>query len=287
MARKLPNHIKPLKVPKIIIVYSQFLALFSIKLVVRYVFKLFTTPIRHKFPKRELEMIQKSKKQFITIPSINKEIAVYQYGSGEKKILLVHGWSGRGTQLYKIAAELIQSGYTTISFDAPAHGKSPGNSSIMMDFIAAIMEIDKRFGPFEAAIGHSLGGMAILNALKDGLKVNRTAIIGSGDLVQDVIDDFVAKLKLNPQIAEKIALHLEKKYGAKIHDYDASKAASSITIPTLVIHDENDPEVPMKAALHIHKHLQNGELMLTTNLGHRKILGDSQVIQKISTFIKK
>jgi alpha-beta hydrolase superfamily lysophospholipase len=51
-----------------------------------------------------------------------------------KKILLVHGWSGRGTQLFKIADELLKQGYSTISFDAPAHGKSPGKT-IMVDFI--------------------------------------------------------------------------------------------------------------------------------------------------------
>jgi hypothetical protein len=32
----------------------------------------------------------------------------------------------------------------------------------MVDFIASIKEINKLHGPFEAAIGHSLGGMSIL-----------------------------------------------------------------------------------------------------------------------------
>jgi alpha-beta hydrolase superfamily lysophospholipase len=43
---------------------------------------------------------------------------------------------GRGTQLFKIADELLKQGYSTISFDAPAHGKSPGKTTIMVDFIA-------------------------------------------------------------------------------------------------------------------------------------------------------
>jgi hypothetical protein len=42
---------------------------------------------------------------------------------------------GRGTQLFKIADELLKQGYSTISFDAPAHGKSPGKTTIMVDFI--------------------------------------------------------------------------------------------------------------------------------------------------------
>jgi alpha-beta hydrolase superfamily lysophospholipase len=52
---------------------------------------------------------------------------------------------GRGTQLKKIADALLKSGCSTISFDAPAHGKSP-NQTIMTDFIAAILEIENNMG---------------------------------------------------------------------------------------------------------------------------------------------
>jgi hypothetical protein len=86
--------------------------------------------------------------------------------------LLVHGWSGRGTQLVKIADALVKSGYSTISFDVLHMVKSPGNQTIMTDFIAAIIEIENST-VLESAVGHSpLGGMSILNAIKKGLKLN-------------------------------------------------------------------------------------------------------------------
>ena len=103
-------------------------------------------------------MDSKSTQTLIEIPKINKKVMLYQYGESSKKILLVHGWSGRGTQLFKIADKLVKVGYSTISFDAPAHGKSPGKTTIMADFVEAILEIEKQFGPFEAAVGHSLEG---------------------------------------------------------------------------------------------------------------------------------
>jgi UDP-2,3-diacylglucosamine pyrophosphatase LpxH len=49
-------------------------------------------------PKREHKMESKSKKQIIKVIAINKEIMTYHYGNSDKKILLVHGWSGRGTK---------------------------------------------------------------------------------------------------------------------------------------------------------------------------------------------
>ena len=68
-------------------------------------------------------------------------------------------------------------------------------------------------------------------------------------------------------------------------DFLAYKAAKNIKIPVLIIHDENDDEVPMQCAIHIHEHLKNRELVLTQNLRNRKILGNQKVIDKVVHFI--
>lgn len=286
MTKKKNKKLDPLPIPKFIIKTGQFLNLISTKAVVLYAAKLFTTPIKHRIPKRELEMDTNSIQQLIPVPSINKSIMVYQYGKSDKKVLLVHGWSGRGTQLFKIADALLKEGYATVSFDAPAHGKSPGNSSIMLEFIASIFELEKQYGPFEVAIGHSLGGMAVLNAAKSGFKTDKIIVIGSGDIVHDIIDDFIKKLQLKPVISLKLRAHFENKYNEAMDNYSAFKAAEVIEKPILVVHDENDYEVPVKAGINIHQHVKNGELMITKGLGHRKILGDANVIHKIIEFIK-
>ena len=286
MTKKKNKKLDPLPIPKFIIKTGQFLNLISTKAVVLYAAKLFTTPIKHRIPKRELEMDTNSIQQLIPVPSINKSIMVYQYGKSDKKVLLVHGWSGRGTQLFKIADALLKEGYATVSFDAPAHGKSPGNSSIMLEFITSIFELEKQYGPFEVAIGHSLGGMAVLNAAKSGFKTDKIIVIGSGDIVHDIIDDFIKKLQLKPVISLKLRAHFENKYNEAMDNYSAFKAAEVIEKPILVVHDENDYEVPVKAGINIHQHVKNGELMITKGLGHRKILGDANVIHKIIEFIK-
>ena len=133
---------KTLKIPKIILLTTKFLAFISTKLVVAFAAKLFTTPLKHKVPKRELEMDQKSKQEVVLIPSIGKKVRVYHFGESSKKILLVHGWSGRGTQLVKFAEEFLKLGYATISFDAPAHGKSKGRTTLMPEFIETILELE-------------------------------------------------------------------------------------------------------------------------------------------------
>ena len=287
MPKKTLNPKQSLKISNLILQFSKIIASISPKLSILFAAKLFSTPIKHKIPKRELEMDRKSVQKLIEIPSINKKVMLYQYGESDKKIILSHGWSGRGTHLFKIADELLKAGYSTISFDAPAHGKSPGNTTLMSEFVATILEIEKQFGPFEAAVGHSLGGMSLLNAAKRGLAINRLAIIGSGDIIQDILDDFVAKMELKPSTSTQLRLHFEKKLGEEMDSYSAYKSAMGVSIPVLVIHDKNDSEVPVTAAIHIHKHLKNGELFLTEGLGHRKILGNSEVIEKVVRFINR
>ena len=287
MPKKKQKQAQVIEIPKAILFIAKFLQAVSPSLTTKFAAKLFTTPIRHKLPKRELHMERESVQKSIVVTEIQKEIVVYEYGKSNKKILLVHGWSGRGTQLVKIADELLKLGYMTISFDAPAHGKSKGNSSIMIEFIASILEIEKQYGPFEFAIGHSLGGMSVLNAIKQNLQVKKAVIIGSGDIIQDIIDDFICKLQLKPEYGIKLRNHFEAKFGGKMDDYSAYKAAEKTEIPVLVIHDKDDDDVSVKAAYNIQKHLKQSEIMITEGLGHRKILGDEAVIQKITAFLSK
>jgi pimeloyl-ACP methyl ester carboxylesterase len=291
MSKNSVNKVPTLQIPKVIVMIAKFLEVISPKLATLFAAKLFTTPIKYKIPKRELHMDKESVQKKILVSSINKEIVIYQYGptnetKSKRKILLVHGWSGRGTQLVKIADELITQGFYIVSFDAPAHGKSKGNSTIMTEFIACVLEIEKQFGPFEYAIGHSLGGMATLNAIREKLNVKKAVIIGSGDIIQDIINDFIKNLRLKPEIGIKLRGHFEKKFSTEMDYYSASRVAKDVIIPILIIHDEYDEEVNIKAAHHIHQSLENSKLFLTKGLGHRKILGNDKVVQKIKNFLK-
>ena len=221
----------------------------------------------------------------IHVTSINKSVVVYKYGTGQRRILLVHGWSGRGTQLCKIAAELVKKDFEIISFDAPAHGKSKGSQTIMLEFIATIHQIAEIYGPFEAAVGHSLGGMSLLAAVDRGLKINKLVTIGAADKVSDIMIDFVRKLKLKPIQSELLRELFEATYKETMESLSGSVSAKGVTIPVLVIHDQDDAEVSVGCAVQIEMTLSNGQLMITQGLGHRKILGDRGVVAAVSRFI--
>lgn len=278
-------HQQSLEIPQSISRLGKLLQFFSSEWATSYAQKLFITPLKFKTPARETEMLTNSEQRSLFVPKIQKHIHLYRYGNGHKKALLIHGWNGRGTQLVTIANMLKSEGYTTISFDAPGHGQSPKSTTNMTEFIESAFELEKKYGPFDVAIGHSLGGMTTMNAIQRGLSATRAVIIGSGDIVQDIIDDFVIQLGLKPIVAQKMKERFEKRFNQSMQSYCVHKAAKEINIPILVIHDKDDIDVPVKAAHQIFSHLQKGEVMITEKLGHRKVLGDPSVIERIRNFI--
>ena len=230
-------------------------------------------------------MDQLSKQTSIKVPSINREVIVYEYGDSPKKILLSHGWSGRGTQLAVMAEELLKQGYSVVSFDAPAHGKAPGKWSMMPFFIETIKFLDKTYGPFNAAIGHSLGGMATLRAVKEGMDIEKLIIIGTANSVTHITREFAHHMKMNEKVAKKMKHYFDTKFGEDMDNYSGAVSAKDVHVPTLVIHDEHDVDVHVNSAHDIVENLENGELFLTENLGHRRILGNQKAINKIIEFL--
>lgn len=157
--------------------------------------------------------------------------------------------------------------------------------SMMPFFIEAIHHLEKTRGPFHAAIGHSLGGMSLLRAAKEGFNLNKMVIIGTANSVTHITYEFAKNMNLNDNVARKMKAYFDKKYGMDMDNLSGAFSAESVEIPSLVVHDKNDVDVHFSSAYEIRDKLKNGELFLTEGLGHRKILGDQKVINKITTFI--
>lgn len=276
---------KVLEVPRYIKNTSKVLQTLNKNMAAAFALKLFETPIKYKMPKREQKMYEVSHKSKLTLPESGKEIVIYENKFGPKKVLLVHGWNGRGTQLVSIAKAFKELSYTIISFDAPGHGKSTKTAANMKHFIEAVFELDKKYNGFDVMIGHSLGGMSVINSLGRGLQTDKAVIIGSGNTTKAITEDFLGTIGMKQKLTSTLINLFERKYNDKMTNYDVADQALKVNVPVLIIHDKNDKDVPFTAAEAISKNLQNNELLITTGLGHRKILGDEKVIEKIVQFV--
>ena len=276
-----------ISVPKPLKFVIKFIQFFSHKLTVLITTTLFTTPIIFKTPKREIPMRNSSQKKRLHVENISKEVEILSYGYSKKKVLLAHGWSGRSTQLFMFANKLLENGYMIISFDGPSHGNSSGKKTNMIEFIETIKSINKEFGPFETAIGHSFGGMGLFNVLAEEEIFKCLVTIGAGDKVSDILSNFTKNLGLKDIISKKMETYFHKKWGIKVDNFASSKAAENIKVPTLIIHDTIDGDVNVSCALNIRQNLKNGELYITNGLGHSKILYNKKVALKVVNFIKQ
>ena len=279
--------IPSLVIPKPVSYFAKVLELISVRLASLFGMRLFMTPINYPIPKREQYMLKSAQKKRIFIEDINKEIEILSYGYSRKKVLLVHGWCGRSTQLFTFADKLLENGYMVISFDGPAHGKSSGKTTMMPEFLKTIKKINTTYGPFEAAIGHSFGATSLYIAASDFLTIKSLIAVGSGDKISDIILNFSKNLYLKEKSAQLIQSRLEKKWNLKVNDSSSSTVARKINIPVLVVHDVTDGDVPVRCAYEIRKNLKRGSLLITNGLGHTKILRNEEVIKKSINFIKQ
>lgn len=247
--------------------------------------KKFLRPIKHKASEREMVFYKSAKSKTIFIPTIKKEIVVYEYGYSKNKDLVVHGWTGRGSQFYALADKLLENGRMVISFDAPAHGQSKGISSSMDEFIEIIKFLNVTY-TFEVAIGHSIGAMALLKTVSDGLPLKKLVSIAATNHVDEIFTNFLIQGKLNPNLMNRFKSKYKQKYNSDLSHFSGVNCAKKIKIPTLIIHDSQDKPAVVSSAYEIRQSLQQGELLVTFDLGHTRILKSNLINNRIIEFIK-
>jgi pimeloyl-ACP methyl ester carboxylesterase len=251
----------------------------------RMALRLFLSPPRHSIPEWQKPYLVCSKQTTIKIGK--NLIKLYHWGSGPA-ILLVHGWGGRGSQLSAFITPLIEAGYSIITFDGPAHGESSGKQCDMFQFASVIEHISKTFS-IHAIVAHSFGSACTLLALsRFQITPSKLVLIGCPDSAIWITEAFGKILSISNKVIAGMRKRLESRYEHKWtwHDLSLTKLIDKVNIPTLLIHDRNDLEIPYQQVLTLHKANPNCELFTTERLGHRRILRSESVINKSVTFIQ-
>ena len=95
-------------IPKWITYFIKTLDFLNPYLCMRFAGYLWTRPIKYKVPEREIPILKSCNTSILTIKSINKKIQFYRWKGKGPKVLLVHGWSGRASNMYYIIKGLIE-----------------------------------------------------------------------------------------------------------------------------------------------------------------------------------
>lgn len=254
----------------------------------RLAYKLWFTPTRFKMPSREKEALESAKIETHEID--NNTIVTFSWGmdkTNQPLILLMHGWSGRGTQLGSFVQPLLDAGYRVLSFDAPAHGKSSGKQTNLYKIADVIISLQKHYGEIDAAVTHSFGGPCIAVALQKGFVTNRIVSISPPATTRGLVEKFNHALHVPERAAKRMIKLIETKYGESIwEDISMVNTIKSIALPGLIIHDSDDDDVPCYEGQAVAQAWGNAQFIKTSNLGHRRILRDPDVIKTSVAFIQ-
>lgn len=220
------------------------------------------------------------------IPFEGGELAVWSLGSGPT-VLLAHGWAGTGDDLLPLAGVLRRAGYRAVCFDMPAHGRSTGRRTNLLQMARAIRAVAGHLGASDDLVlaGHSLGGAAVTLALRDGLRARAAVLLSAPAAASVYFQRMTSMLGLPTDLADSALRALAEVAGGDLRNVHAADAARRLTLPALVVHDRRDREVPWEDGRAIVAAWKGARLLTTEGLGHRRILSDGGVLETILDFI--
>ena len=247
---------------------------------VKRALQLFFKPRRHSPKSWEMSAEQEGTRHMLS-----DGCSAISWGTGDRQVLMIHGWEGRATQMSAFVPQLLAKGFKVIAVDAPGHGQSSGDISHPKRFVDALFAAAESFGPFEAVIGHSMGGGTALYAALEGLPVNKVISISGPSNFESVSRRFAQFIGLTASVTNRFVNGVETTVGIPFERINLAERAAELSIPALLVHDKEDQEVPFWHAQKIQFVLSSARLVTTKSLGHRRIVRDPYVVEQIAEFI--
>ena len=209
-----------------------------------------------------------------------------RYGASDgAPILLMHGWEGRASQFAQLIESLLRRGHRVIAFDAPAHGDSPGAQSTVGAFADLVLEIDHAHGPFHAAIGHSMGGAAVMAAATRGLRAEKVVAISAPASLRRAATSGARALGLPERALRPFLGFVAEANGRPLEALDYDRLLPPPDLAVLLLTDPRDNEVPASESAAVAGVWPNARLRHIAGVGHRRILAAENTQRLVIDFI--
>ena len=224
------------------------------------------------------------------------------YGSGEKRVVLLHGWGCSG-ELMRNVGEYLAKDMTVLAVDFPAHGKSsqPPEPWGVPEFAACLkallMQLD--FLPC-SVIAHSFGARVTIElASADATLFDRIILTGAAGIRKQAdgkssqktstykklksLVETARKLRIFGNLPDKWQEALIQKYGSKdyaalspemrktfvkVVNYDQSEKLASIKNSTLLVWGDKDTETPLWMGQQMEKEIPDSALIVLNGGTH-------------------
>lgn len=218
-------------------------------------------------------------------------------------LVMAHGFSSSKNTInfVKLAERLVQKGIATFRFDFFGHGNSDGlfenitATEAVNDILQAIKFVKSQGYEKVGLLGSSFGGLASIMAAS---KTNDLSFLA---LKSPVSDYFASEKSIYSQtqldkwqkdgftdyIDQSKHLKLNYSYIVDMPKHDAYATAKNISVPTLVVHGNQDEEVPYTQSQKLIQCLPNSKLITIDGADHRYTTEShaQQMLEAITNFV--
>lgn len=268
---------------KAIGLYLRLINSISTKVGGKHAFYIFCSPFSAKITPKQQTFLDTASVENIDVDS--ETIKLYKWGTGDQKILCVHGWRSNSYRWRDYINTLVAKGYTVYSIDFPAHGNSEGRFWNLLKGEATIKATIDHIGVVDTIISHSVGCFCSLYFCDQNptLQPRKMVSLASAGRVHDFINEVKRMLSLTDREIDNLKSYFISFTGKDPEYFDIENFFTHIKTKALLVHDEDDPDTDVKYSRRLHELYDDSELFITKGLGHR--LRSKDVLERVVTFV--
>jgi hypothetical protein len=211
----------------------------------------------------------------------------FKWGHGKHKVLIAHGWGSKAADFAElITALLTLDDLEIIAFDAPGNGSSEGELSNLLLYVGAVKAIMSAYGAPDILIGHSLGAMANVIALRE-TGVKPSLLISLTPLIR-LKENFEASMTaadVSREAQDTFLRSFEKHFGKPAGQYNLVDLYDFEGKHWLAYdqHDLISPYSFIAEFLNTHQRIETHDY---ENTGHERIIKSPELINDVVKLVK-
>ncbi len=168
------------------------------------------------------------------------------------------------------------------------HGRRCGLSTDILDMSERpAAELRAGAGPVDA-VRHSFGLMVLAQTLREpGVSVRRLVSIASPGRFDFIVDQFLSKTRPSPEVRPALVRAVQRRVAGRMDVETGIDLQPDFFAADrwLMIHDEEDREVPFAQFEHLRAMFPTARHLTTRGFGHNRALGADEVLQATTAFL--
>lgn len=222
----------------------------------------------------------------LAVPGFTPHLAARLWGAqrGEAAplVLLVHDWECQIHAMLPFVQPLLDAGARVVAFDAPAHGRSSGDETTVLDMAGAVRAVAAAAGGKVAGvIAHGVGAAALTLAIQDGFDAGRAVLLAPLVDLTLPLRQIAHVLRLDPDAEHTLGREIDCALGRPLASLHLQGDAGT---PALLIHSVDDRINPVSDGLLLAASWPGLSTHLIQGLGHRRLLSDADVVGRAVGF---